>query len=214
MMNGYSNPYNNNNNNNKLSHQLDRDVLQQTDYRPYNMINKTSSTKHNVSNVNQTVNEMYDMNNGDISNPSNRNANSSNNTGSNVLSNDDLMSMSSRHPPNLHNSQMQMMMNQQRNAAEDVYNFEDEPLHPMSPHPHMGGMGGSSYGSSMRNNLSSAMMGGYSGMSSMNGHSSMSMKNSLLPSMHSPMDTRESPSVSDIAPKKRGRKKKVREEFE
>lgn len=246
-MNGYTNPYSNNSNN-KLPHVPD--VPQPTtDFRPYKMINPPSPPKHlspeqNVSNMHRTVSEMYDMNNGDMSasnnnhsnnnmntNSSNSNNNSSasntninNNGGSNVLSNDELMSLPPRHPPNLHNSHMSMMMNQHqhqhqhRGNAEDVYNFAEDDIHSMSPHSnHMGGMGGGGYGLSlqqMRNSVGSGMMSGYSSMNSMNGANQMTMKNSMLSSMRSPMDARSSPIIGDMVPKKRGRKKKVRDEYE
>lgn len=68
----------------------------------------------------------------------------------------------------------------------------------------------------MRNNMNSmGGMGGMSGYPTMNpmnneNDQAMNMKNALMPSMHSPMDG--SGMITEIAPKKRGRKKKVREE--
>lgn len=62
----------------------------------------------------------------------------------------------------------------------------------------------------MRSNVGNTM--GYPSMNNPmnNGNESMqNMKNVLMPSMHSPMDTQTS-MISEITPKKRGRKKKVR----
>lgn len=90
-------------------------------------------------------------------------------------------------------------------------------MHSISPHQnhhHMANMG--SFGlalQQMRSNVGNTM-GGYPSLSNPmnNGNESMpNMKNVLMPSLHSPMDTQTS-MISEITPKKRGRKKKVRSE--
>lgn len=62
----------------------------------------------------------------------------------------------------------------------------------------------------MRSNVGNTM--GYSSMNNPmnNGNDSVqTMKNVLMPSLHSPMDTQTS-IINEMTPKKRGRKKKVR----
>lgn len=90
-------------------------------------------------------------------------------------------------------------------------------MHSISPHQnhhHMANMG--SFGlalQQMRSNVGNTM-GGYPSLNNPmnNGNESMSnMKNVLMPSLHSPMDTQTS-MISEITTKKRGRKKKVRTE--
>lgn len=90
-------------------------------------------------------------------------------------------------------------------------------MHSISPHQnhhHMSNMG--SFGlalQQMRSNVGNTMSGYPSLNNPMNnGNESMqNIKNVLMPSLRSPMDTSTS-MISEIAPKKRGRKKKVRTE--
>lgn len=115
----------------------------------------------------------------------------------------------------LYRSQQSRQAQQQQ--PDDPYNFVDEDMHSISPHQnhhHMSNMG--SFGLALqqiRSNVGNTM-GGYPSLNNPmnNGNESMpNMKNVLMPSLHSPMDTQTS-MISEITPKKRGRKKKVRAE--
>lgn len=90
-------------------------------------------------------------------------------------------------------------------------------MHSISPHQnhhHMSNMG--SFGLALQQMRSSVgnQMAGYPSLNNPMNNSNESMpgmKNVLMPPLHSPMDTQAS-MISEITPKKRGRKKKVRAE--
>lgn len=232
------NPYGNNSNK-LLTQQSNQQQQQQSvaaPFKPYKLASPTSSTKHsNLSSGPSTPNtvtgnaidDVYDMTNSTSMNPGSVPPNSNTNPGGGgPMSHEDMMHMRHDYQVSLvgennltsaidirfnfikKNQQQQ----QQRNvspATEDPYNFVDDDMHSMSPHQnHLGNNFG----------LALQQMGriGYPPMNHMRNNESATttgMKNAMLPSMHSPMDT--SPAiVNESAPKKRGRKKKVRDEKE
>lgn len=101
----------------------------------------------------------------------------------------------------------------QQQQPDDPYNFVDDDMHSISPHQnhhHMPSMG--SFGLALQQMRSNAgnTMGGYSNNPMNNSNESMpNMKNVMMPSLHSPMDSQTS-MMNEMAPKKRGRKKKAR----
>lgn len=83
--------------------------------------------------------------------------------------------------------------------------------HSMSPHQNLNNFGMALQ--QMRSNVGNTMSG-YSPMNNpLSNSNESSMKNVLLPPLHGSMDSQSS-MISEIAPKKRGRKKKVRNDEE
>lgn len=186
---------------------------QQATFKPYKLespISKHSNLSSGPSTPSAVptnpLDDVYDINNP----PSINSGPLQPNSNTNPIPNDDMMTLS----PRLQlNNRMNSAMNQQqltRNlspATDDVYNFVDEEMHSMSPHVNH---------PSNNFGLLQQQMGRVSGYATMNSirsndNQSSVMNKMIMPSIHSPMDS-QTPIINDIIPKKRGRKKKIRDE--
>lgn len=203
-----ANPFNDMNKLMKQQHEH-----QQATFKPYKL--ESPASKHsNLSSgpttpnalPSNTINDVYDLN----SSPNIDSSLMPSKSNANQMQTDDMLALSPRLKQEVQvNSRISAMINQQQQqsrnmspASVDVYNFVDDEIHSMTSHI---GHVESNFG--MLQQEIGRMGHGYSSANAMrgNGNQSSAMNN------HSLMET-QAPIANDAAPKKRGRKKKIRDE--